>query len=216
MPKERVDVAAFRHLLDTHTGERAALSYLGKHPWILYWTLCAASGHSRYVFPSFPIGPRYKADFAVLNSYSGAYELHFIELEPIGEKPFTRAGNPGRRLAGAIKQLDDWREYYESYPSVIRDTLVRWARKHDVSGYNKGERPFNGTAQDILDPDTPILDYYKVIVGRSARQDRRSANLAGRYPRAHSIEIISYDRLLGLAERRYGHRADGGPGDLVA
>ena len=44
----------------------------------------------------------------MLNSYSGAWEDMFVELEPVGDPVFTKAGVPGRRLAGALKQVEDW------------------------------------------------------------------------------------------------------------
>ena len=177
--------------------------YFRRNPWPLYWTLCAAGGHSRYMLPGFPLGARYRTDFAIVNSYSGAFEVYFVELEPPGDPAFTRAGSPSKRLAGAIKQVDDWRAYFALYQHDIRATLVNWARRKDVLGYSTAYAPFNYAGQRLVDPDAPLLDRYVIVIGRSSAQSTDTRHLAGRFGRGHDVEVVSYDRLLLLAERRY-------------
>jgi len=203
MPKEDVKPAALRRLLDSGATERQLQLYIRRHPWILYWTLCPASGHSRYTLPGFPLGARYKTDFAILNSYSGAYEVTFVEFEPPADQAFTKAGTPSKRLAGAIKQIDDWRAFFGSNQVEVRHTLKDWATRKDVLGYSKSA-PFNYAAQDFLDPATPLLDHYLVVIGRSTEQLSAIRSLAGRFGEGHDLRIMSYDRLLHLAEQRYG------------
>jgi antiviral defense system Shedu protein SduA len=177
--------------------------YLRHNPWVLYWTLCSAGGHSRYVLPGFPLGARYKTDFALVNSYSGAFEVFFVELEPPGDCAFTRAGNPSKRLAGAIKQVDDWRAFFELYQHEVRVTLVSWTKRKDVLGYHPKSEPFNYAGQRLSDPEAPLLDKYLIVIGRSGHQSAETRHRAGRFGRGHSVEVVSYDRLLGLAQRRY-------------
>jgi len=203
---EKVNPVVFKKLLDSNATERQLHSYIMQHPWILYWTLCPASGHSRFVLPSFPLGTRYKTDFVILNSYSGAYEVHFVELEPSSDQSFTKAGRPSQRLASAIKQIDDWRSFFESNQHDVRSTLVRWAKRKDVLGYHPKCEPFNYWGQYLHEPDTPLRDRYLIIIGRSSTQSPDTRNLVGRFGNGHSVQIMSYDRLLLLAERRYGHR----------
>lgn len=203
VPTENVNPAALRRLLDSQATERQLHSYIRRHPWVLYWTLCTAAGHSRYVLPSFPLGARYKTDFTILNSYSGAFEVYFIELEPATDRIFTRTGNPSRRLATAIKQIDDWRAFFEFNHAHVRSTLVDWARRKDVLGYHPNSEPFNYSGQHLHDPATPLLDHYLVVIGRSSAQSRDIQHLAGRFGRGHRAEVMSYDRILHLAERRY-------------
>ncbi len=80
MQTEKVNPADFRRLLEGDATERQLHLYLRRHPWVLYWTVCPMSGHSRYILSGFPLGSRHKADFAILNSYSGAFEIMFVEL----------------------------------------------------------------------------------------------------------------------------------------
>ncbi len=116
---------------------------------------------------------------------------------------FTKAGTPSKRLAGAIKQVDDWREYFEVHQHEVRRTLKDWAVRHDLLGYSE-RAPFNYSAQEFMDPSTPLLDQYLVVIGRSSRQDTQNRSLAGRFAGGHDTKILSYDRLLLVAERRYG------------
>jgi hypothetical protein len=206
MLTEKVDPEALRRLLDSDPTERQVHRYIRRHPWVLYWTLIPAACHSRYVLPSFPLGASYRTDFAILNSYSGAFEICFIELEPPTDRTFTKAGNPSRRLASAIKQVDDWRAFFEMNQVHVRQTLVNWAKRKDVLGYDSDSEPFNYTGQNLLDPQTPLLDHYLVVIGRSSLQSAEIRYLAGRFGRGHSVEVMSYDRLLHLAERRYGRK----------
>ena len=203
MRKESVDPVALRRLLDTRPTERQIQLYCRRNPWPLYWTLCAAGGHSRYMLPGFPLGARHKTDFAIVNSHSGAFEVYFVELEPASDPAFTRAGTPSKRLAGAIKQVDDWRAYFALYQHDIRATLVNWARRKDVLGYSSAYAPFNYAGQRLVDPDASLLDRYVIVIGRSSAQSTETRHLAGRFGRGHSVEVVSYDRILRLAERRY-------------
>jgi hypothetical protein len=151
----------------------------------------------------FPLGSRHKADFAILNSYSGAFEVIFIELEPANDGVFTQAGTPSRRLAGALKQIDDWRQYVGAHQHEVRRTLKDWAVRYDLLGYSK-RAPFNYSAHEFMDPSTPLLAEYQVLIGRSSQQSPESRSLGGRFGAGHDTKILSYDRVLLIAERRYG------------
>jgi len=194
-------MGSFEALLARTTGERAVTAFLRRHPHLLYRTLCPAGGHRRYVLPNFPIGPDFKTDFTLINAYSGVCKVIFVELEPVDAQRFTKAGNPGKRLAGAIKQLDDWREYFESHRDTVRASLVRWVDSKDVLKYSDGRTAGNFAGQRLAEPTTPLHDSYKVIIGRSTQESREATRFAGRFDRAHDIEIISYDRLLETVRR---------------
>lgn len=199
----RVNPDVLRQMLKSGASERELQTYIRRYPWILCWTVCPASGHSRYVLPGFPLGSQYKTDFAILNSYSGAYEVTFVEFEPPVDRVFTRAGTPSRRLAGGLKQIDDWRAFYVSNQFEVRRTLKDWAKRQDVLLYSQSA-PFNYAAQDFMDPSTPLLDHYLIVIGRSSTQVTATRSLVGRFASGHNVQIMSYDRLLRLAERRYG------------
>ena len=103
MKPEYVNPSDFQSFLDAQTGERQVADFIRQKPQVLYWALCGRSGHCRFVFHEFPLGSSFVADFVVLNSYSGVWEVKFVEFEPVDERIFTKAGVPAKRLAGAIK-----------------------------------------------------------------------------------------------------------------
>ena len=121
---EYIEPSEFENLLYSLEGEREISSFIKDRPQMLYWSFCRAGGHSRYLFKEFPLGAQYKVDYVILNSYSGVWEVMFIEFEPVDDPVFNKQGTPSKRFAGAIKQIDDWREYYDEHKAEIRSELV--------------------------------------------------------------------------------------------
>ena len=150
MKPEYILPSEFEAFLDAQSGERGISALVRERPQMLYWALCGRSGHSRFVFHEFPLGNSFVADFVVLNSYSGVWEVKFVEFEPVDEPLFTQAGVPARRLAGAIKQADDWADYFEKNKNEVRKDLVRWAKSKDILGYSDGARPSGKRLSDAL------------------------------------------------------------------
>jgi hypothetical protein len=203
---EYVDPGVLAELLDTSAGERELLSYFGKHPHAIYWTLCRMGGHCRYVFREFPLGSSYVADFVLLNSYSGTWEVKFVELEPASTKVFTKSGVPAQRLGAAVKQVDDWCEYFERHREQVRADLVRWARTKDLLGYSEGETPSNFSGNLLSDPSTYLLFSSYVFVGRRQDLSSQEHTHKARFSSRHNVEVATYDRILDLVRERYKNR----------
>jgi hypothetical protein len=203
--REQVDVDEFRNILDTLSGEREVVAYLRDAPWIPYWTLCAASGHTRYAIFEFPLGSVYQCDLLILNSYSGVWEGYFVEFEPVGDTVFTKRGTPSQCLATAQRQIDDWRQYLSAHPTSLRSDVVRFAKRFDRLGYSsRSENPSNYSGDLLADPSSFFRTRFIIVIGRSSRMSKETRGLLGRYHSGHDVELITYDRLLALAERRYG------------
>ena len=198
-----VDLPRLEDILENGSGERGIARFFKEYPRPLYWTLCTASGHDRYMFSEFPLGSQYKCDLVVLNSYSGVWEVYFIELEPVDDPIFTKKGTPSLRASTAIRQVDDWREYVERNRDYVRSELVRWAKKFDILRYSSREEPTNYSGDLLADTGTVILENYIVIIGRSSRATKEIRGLVGRYSKGHNCELITYDRVLHLARTRY-------------
>lgn len=204
MLPEYIHPKEFETFLDSQTGERGISEFLMNRPQILYWTMCGGGGgHCRYVLREFPLGSSYVADFVVLNSYSGIWEAMFIELEPVDANLYTRDNNPAKRLATAIKQVDDWAEYCSDHKDLVRADLVRWAKTKDILGYSGGKRPMNFSGDYLADPASYLKFSFYIFIGRrnAISQDHHRRKAA--YSSRHSIEIASYDRMLDLSRIRY-------------
>ena len=107
------------------SGEREIHAYLKKQPWLILSTFMNAGGHLNYVLPEFSLAGKHFADFVVMQSFSGGWNIAFIELEPVDEKPFIKNGSPSKRLRGAIKQIDDWRTFQDCEKASLCSQITR-------------------------------------------------------------------------------------------
>lgn len=175
------------------TGERDIGNLLRQKPRLLYWTFCRAGGHDRYAFSEFPLGSEHVADFVLVNSYSGAWEVKFIELEPVDDRVFTKKGTPSMRFAGAIKQVDDWADFYNTNKPQIHRDLVRWAKSKDLLGYSSRQEPCNYSGDYLSDPQSVILDRFHILIGRRSVMTRDFLRRKASYSDRHAVEVVSYD-----------------------
>ncbi len=93
--------------LGRSSGERIIHSYLKKHPDLLWDAFMNCGGHSDYVIPEFRIGSRFRCDFVVMQSYSGGWNIEFVELEPVRVSLFNKERTPSKPLRIALNQIDD-------------------------------------------------------------------------------------------------------------
>jgi Domain of unknown function (DUF4263) len=201
---EKVSVAEFRRILDEAPDERTLTEYLKNAPRIPYWTFCKAGGHDRYAIPEFPLSNLYKADLLLLNSYSGAWEAIFVEFESADDPVFTKNGVPSKRLAIAQRQIDEWRAFNQRYPDLVRAEMVRSAKRSDCLGYSdKDDEPMNDSGDRLADPGSFFHWHYRIVIGRRSTLTKEKRDLLGRYANGHDVEIVTYDRLLRVAEHLY-------------
>ena len=204
MSEHDIDPVDFKYLVENSEGEREIAQYLKEYPWILYWTFCSLSGHERYVFKEFPLGTNYRADFVILNSYSGAWKAHFIELESVSDKIFTKGGTPTQCFAKANRQIDQWKQFVSTELHQVRQEFCKWTASRDILHYSDpSPNPANNSLDYLLDPNTVILTNYHVIIGRSSQLSKEQRGIKGAYSNHHASDIVTYDRLLALVEKRY-------------
>jgi len=154
------------------------------------------------------MGSTHVADFVLLNSYSGVWEIKFVELEPASTMMFTKAGVPAKRLAGAVKQVGDWIAYFERNREQVRADLVRWAGTKDILGYSDGDTPTNFSGDMLADPATYLAVSSHIFIGRRSALKKDERSQKARYPSRHSVEVATYDRILDLVRERYKNAED--------
>ncbi len=186
-----------REKLDTCVGEREILRWLKRNPMVI-----ARLAHANYphVFKEFPIGMR-KPDFAVLDSFSGGWEVTFIEMEPPNARLFTKDGRPAERLAGAINQVDEWRAYVsKNLQEVLRRLSDHYGSK-DLLGGIRTEPPADCRSIPLSDVQSTVYWNYIIVIGRreglTAAENERKAE----YRKGHGVEIATYDRLVSISDR---------------
>jgi hypothetical protein len=185
------------------SGERGAAAFLSSNPNILVWGFCRTGGHSIYALKEFHIGANYRADFVVCFSYSGTWEVHFIELEPVDDKIITKKGAPSNRLNSAISQLNDWREYVEANKSSVQSDLARWCRTKDLLGWYPQDHPPTNYMGDYLhESGTHVWFKYHIIIGRRAVATKDIRRKMHQYCSDGYISIGTYDRFIDIAENQ--------------
>ncbi len=197
--------AAFLTALKSSTGERKMHLFFKQHPALIYQHTVPCGGHDDYVISEFEIGNEYKADFVVLNSYSGGWDIAFIELEPVGAKLFNKDRTPSRELRSAIRQIDDWRRFIRQSQDYFLKQLTRAAQRSDLlhPELERGSRePISGPGWTLRDTRNTFSYSYQIVIGRRANFSALDNELRGSYRTDHDVDIASYDRFLP-SERRW-------------
>jgi len=188
--------------LEQAKGEREIHAFLKQEPLLVWATFMACGGHSDYVIPEFSLNGKYYADFVVMQSFSGGWNIAFIELEPVDEKPFNKDGSPSRRLRGAIKQIDDWHDFEKEEGASLRSHLADIAQKHDTlyPERNLAREP-RCVKMPLRDPKTYLCCKYFIVMGRRSHFDEELIHAKSKFARHHNVELLTYDRFTAVAER---------------
>lgn len=188
-------------VLKNSPSEREIIKFLAKNARLLRGAFCRTGGHETYVVKEFPFGNRFRADFVVAMSYSGAWNVHMIELEPPSDKIITRNGTPSQRLNKAISQINDWASYVKIHLYEVRKDLSDWCEKRDLLGYSGGfGSPSNYTGDDLQDPKTFIWYHYHIVIGRREavlKEQREKMNQLREGMKR--VELCTYDRFIDVA-----------------
>jgi hypothetical protein len=190
---------AYLAALQASKGERHILAYFKQHPTLIYRHTVPCRGHDDYMIAEFEIGNEYKADFVVLNSYSGGWDITFIELEPVGAKMFNKDRTPARDLRVAIRQIDDWRRFILQQQQYFLIQLTKAAQQKDLlhQDYERASRePTSGAGWTLRDPRNCFSYSYQIVIGRRAQLRPIDNELRATYRHNHDIDIATYDRFL--------------------
>lgn len=182
----------FRRLLDQSTTERQVTPWLKEHPQFLARLV---GGAFAMVFQNVPIGTKHP-DFVVLDSVSAGWWVTLVELEPPGQPLFTKAGNPAARLAGAIKQVDDWRKYVAKERSEVLRRLADYAKRFDLLGASDGAEPLDSRGVALSHHESEIVWFYYVVIGRQHKLDHDEAGRKTDYQNHHNVGIMTYDHIV--------------------
>jgi hypothetical protein len=190
-------------LLDQAGGEREVHHFLKKHPWLIWGMFCNVGGHSDYVLPEFRLRDKFRADFVVMQSYSGAWDVHLIELEPVGSKLFRDSDErPEKRFLGAVYQIEDWKRLIRTEEQTFKNCLADAAMTSDIfqPEHNICSEPSSMAGDVLRNPKTCIWYNYHIVVGRSSELNSHKQYLKSSYEHTNDIRVHTYDRLLRVAD----------------
>lgn len=200
--REPTDPDDVRRFLDGSRGEREAVQYLRKYPDLVSWTFCRTGGHSRFLLCEFPLGSSYRADFVALVSYSGAWEAHYVELEPVDDPVFTKKGLQSQRLATAVRQVNDWQQHLRTRASEVRQDLVRWIGERDLLGHFPGHPLSNQSRNYLSDMNTVLFEHFHIVIGRSSKMSEATIRHLGKFSGGAGVDVVTYDRFVQVVAER--------------
>jgi len=188
--------------LDDSEGERLIARFLKSNPDLVFWAFINLGGHTHYVVPDFGIGKALFCDFLLLQSFSGGWNVHFIELEPVRDPLYNKDRTPSRRLRIAQKQIADWRRYVATNEASLRNQLADAAKpKYCLQSKEISEEPASFSGHRLRDIYTYVDYHYHIIIGRrSDLSDDKNFYRSSSYEH-DAIDIVSYDRLVEVAKR---------------
>jgi len=212
-----------KRLLNRNAGERAIHAFLKKHPLLIVHAFNDA-WNAIHVVPEFQLGQHLRCDFLLFGAYSNGWNIHFIELEPVGARLFNKDGTPGRSLKSAQKQISDWMEYERTDEAVLRQELARVLVAKEcldrADGSKKDKSWLQYCARQIKDIHYIVHYYHHIVIGRRHTLTEADNNRRSRGHAAFSAEIATYDRFLDIAAKfdslekdRASNKAVEGTGD---
>lgn len=191
---------ALTEILERGDGERELLAFLKENPVLLLETPMSFLGHPTIVIAEFPLGNQFKADFAIISVYSGAFEIKLIEVEPPKEKIYTRKKVLAKRANMAFEQVNSWRDYIKKHRSETLETVDRYGKEKDL--YRGPRDSLTCTAGlSIFDPNVHVDFSYAIIMGR--RDDLTGERLGRKaaFKEDAKIELITCDRLFHATDK---------------
>ena len=116
---------------------------------------------------------------------------------------FNRARTPSKRLATAIRQIDDWRGYERTNLSSLREDLVPWCETRNILKLpTRLCNPANYAKEILADHSTTLYVQYHVIIGMREYLTDEKRHLKDRYRRDHAIDVAeAMHRFLDTAIR---------------
>ena len=123
-----------KRLLDSASGEREVAKWLkqDRENTLVLSRAVSTFGFPNLVVAEFQLGTDHKADFVLLGRYSGGFSIHFVEVEPPNVPLYINKGVPHARLAGAIKQIEDWKSFETTRRQVVIDELEKSFKKREL------------------------------------------------------------------------------------
>jgi hypothetical protein len=190
-------VAAFQGLLDKdRVTERDILKFVtDKAAYFIIGSLLKHrfnfGHHQAHLFPEFPLGTSYRADYLLVGRNSDGWHYVFVELEaPIGDITLG-GGDLGAVFRKGLSQLERWDTWLEGRFSALSETL------------EKHKRPEVALPREFALFDKTRI-HYVVVAGRRTDFD----DLTYRIRRKHYMEgarhLLHYDNLVDSARSVIG------------
>lgn len=184
---------AFLSLIsDSSCRERQILNYINHTPAFhivaaMVRSICFVYDHMLrwnevYLFPEFPLGTDWIADYLIIVRSSGGYELIFVEFESPYGNITTSDGSLGNTFIKGLRQIDDWKMWLESNYSTLESYFEHHAKRDIVL-----PREFHRYDSSRI--------HFVVVAGRRKDFSDKTYRIAREYRNQHRTQLFHYDRL---------------------
>jgi len=173
------------------------------------WVAFSHGWNAIMVVPEFRFGRRYRADFLVLSSHSGALHATMVELESSSVRLYTNAGTESRALTAGLRQVKDWNAWVSDFPDQFRREVAE-----EIERASKGDRRVSRSTRNVLraellDYRTALLSHFAIVIGRRGSLSVEDAQRRGNESRWRlGLEIATYDRLIEIGKSDEQRRAE--------
>lgn len=185
----------FRKLLSMDTiSERDILNYINRTPAfhvigsIIRGCELRVGHHGAYLFPEFPLGTSYKADYLLIGNGSGGHEFIFVELENPKGNITLQNGELGNTFRKGVLQVKDWQRWLqENYVTLSEYFESRCSRDQVLP-------------KEFLKYDSTRIRYV-VVAGLRKDFTEKTYRIAREYRDNEKIYLLHYDNLYDFACR---------------
>ena len=148
----------------------------------------------------FPFGTEFRPDFVTLGPFSGAFEIHFIEMEPPSARLFNSDGTMAKHLNRAVRQINAWQTFLEkNRPTVLRDMSRFFAERELV--WHRGSEPTCSAGWSLTHPRMTFHWNYDIVIGRRDNLSAIDIERKAAFRKNQGIEVMTYDRLLEACQK---------------
>ena len=179
----------FQALLHTKTvGEREILNYINQTPaFHIIGSILRGCGlrfghHSAYLFPEFPLGTSYQADYLIIGKNSGGHEFVFVELESPTGQIVIKDGDLGNSFRKGIIQVNDWRRWLQENYAMLSE----YFEKHK----NKDE----ALPKEFHKYDATRI-HYVVVSGMRSDFTEKTYQISREHTDSEKVHLLHYENL---------------------
>lgn len=143
--------------------------------------------HDAYLFPEFPLGISYRADYLLVGRSSDGWSFVFVELESPGDGAILQDGQLGHSFRKGLGQTEDWDNWIDRQFSSLKDV------------FDKSKRVGAALDDEFVDLDKSRI-HYVVVAGRRTEFTEKAYRLRRKRHRDSAEVLAHYDNVIDAAE----------------
>ncbi len=158
--------------------------------------------HELYVFPEFPLGTNFIADYLIVGKNSDGYHLMFVELETAYDSISNKNGEFGSSIRKGLSQISEWQHWLEKNYSHLKPI------------FEKHKSDFSVIPDELFEYDSTRISF-AIVCGRRIDFNPKTRLLRRKELQNNRTIILHYDNIIELSERMVRYRSLGGSGYLT-